>query len=80
MIIFPKEGLPYYLTDNLPPDMVAALAKGEAATPADAVRIVDEQIAQGADIIKLYTVSWLRRGGKPVPYAMPLPVVKAATD
>ena len=80
MIIFPKDGLPYYLTENLPPDMVAALAKGEAATPADAVRIVDEQIAQGADIVKLYAVSWLRRDGKPVPYAMPLPVAKAATD
>jgi imidazolonepropionase-like amidohydrolase len=80
MIIFPKDGLPYYLTETLPPDMVAALAKGEAATPADAVRIVDEQVAQGADIVKLYAVSWLRRDGKPVPYAMPLPVVNAATD
>jgi imidazolonepropionase-like amidohydrolase len=80
MIIFPKDGLPYYLTETLPPDVVAALAKGEAATPADAIRIVDEQLAQGADIVKLYVVSWLRRDGKPVPYAMPLPVVKAATD
>jgi imidazolonepropionase-like amidohydrolase len=80
MIIFPKDGLPYYLTESLPPDMVAALAKGEAATPADAVRIVDEQLAQGADIVKLYAVTWLRRDGKIVPHAMPLPVVKAATD
>jgi imidazolonepropionase-like amidohydrolase len=80
MIIFPKDGLPYYLTENLPPEMLAALAKAEAATPADAVRIVDEQIAQGADIVKLYAVSWIRRDGKPVPYAMPLLVVKAAAD
>lgn len=80
MIIFPKDGLPYYLTESLPPEMVAALAKGEAGTPADAVRIVDEQLAQGADIVKLYAVTWLRRDGKIVPYAMPLPVVKAATD
>jgi imidazolonepropionase-like amidohydrolase len=80
MIIFPKDGLPYYLTEALPPDMLATLAKGEAATPADAVRIVDEQIAEGADIVKLYAVSWLRRDGKPVPYPMPLPVVQAATE
>jgi imidazolonepropionase-like amidohydrolase len=80
MIIFPKDGLPYYLTESLPPDMLALLAKGEAATPADAVRIVDEQIAQGADIVKLYAVSWLRRDGKNVRYPMPLAVVKAATE
>jgi len=80
MIIFPRDGLPYYLTESLPPDMIARLEKGEAATPADAVRIVDEQIAHGADIVKLYVVSWLRRDGKIVPYPMPLPVVQAATD
>jgi imidazolonepropionase-like amidohydrolase len=80
LIIFPKDGLPYYLTESLPPDVVAILAKGEAATPADAVRIVDEQIAHGADIVKLYAVSWLRRDGKIVPYPMPLAVVKAATE
>ena len=80
MIIFTKDGLPYYLTESLLPDMIAAWAKGEAATPADAVRIVDEQLAQGADIVKLYAVTWLRRDGKIVSYAMPLPVVKAATD
>jgi imidazolonepropionase-like amidohydrolase len=80
MIIFPENGLPYYLTESLPPDMVAIIAKNEAATPADAVRIVDAQLAQGADIVKLYAVTWLRRDGKIEPYAMPLPVVKAATQ
>ena len=80
MIIFPQNGLPYYLTESLPPDMVTIIAKNEAATPADAVRIVDEQLAEGADIVKLYAVTWLRRDGKIEPYAMPLPVVKAATQ
>jgi imidazolonepropionase-like amidohydrolase len=42
--------------------------------------MVDEQIAQGADIVKLYVVTWLRRNGRIEPYAMPLPIVKAATD
>jgi imidazolonepropionase-like amidohydrolase len=80
LIIFPKDGLPYYLTESLPPDLLAILARGEAATPADAVRIVDEQIAHGADIVKLYAVSWLHRDGKVVTYPMPLAVVKAATE
>jgi imidazolonepropionase-like amidohydrolase len=80
MIIFPKNGLPYYVTESLPPDMVAIFAKGEAATPADAIRIVDDQLAQGADIVKLYAVTWLRRGGRIEPYAMPLATIEAATD
>jgi imidazolonepropionase-like amidohydrolase len=80
MILFPANGLPFYITESLPPDQVKAFAKGEAPTPADAVRIVDEQLAQGADIVKLYVVTWLRPNGKIEPYAMSLPVVKAATE
>jgi imidazolonepropionase-like amidohydrolase len=80
MIIFPLNGLPYYVTELLPPDMVKSFAEGEAATPADAVRIVDMQIAAGADIVKLYVVTWLRQDGKIQPSAMPLSVIKAATD
>ena len=80
MIIFPQNGLPYYITEFMPPDVVKKFAEGEAATPEDAVRIVDQQIADGADFVKLYVVTWLRRGGKIVPSAMPLPVVKAAVQ
>jgi imidazolonepropionase-like amidohydrolase len=80
LIIFPENGLPYYVTKSMSPDQIKSFAKGEAPTPADAVRIVDEQLAQGTDIVKLYVVTWLRRSGKIEPYAMPLPVVKAATD
>ena len=78
MIIFAEDGLPYYLTENLPPPTREIWAKGEAATPAEAVRIVDEQLAGGADIVKLYVVTWLRRDDKIVPYAMPLLIIKAA--
>jgi len=80
MIIFPAHGLPYYITDQMPRDKVKEFAEGEAATPADAVRIVDDQIAQGADIVKLYVVTWLKQKGKIVPYAMDLATVKAATQ
>jgi imidazolonepropionase-like amidohydrolase len=80
MIIFPLNGLPYYVTESLPPDLIKSFVEGEAATPEDAVRIVDKQIAAGADIVKLYVVTWLRRDGKIQPSAMPLSVIKAATD
>jgi imidazolonepropionase-like amidohydrolase len=80
MILFPRNGLPYYVTESLAPEVVKQFAEGEAATPEDAVRIVDKQIADGADIVKLYLVSWLRRANKIAPLAMPLSVVKAAVQ
>jgi imidazolonepropionase-like amidohydrolase len=74
--IYPKDGIPYYVLENIPPEVVKLLQ--QAATPEDAVRIVDEQVAQGADIIKLFVVSWVSRNGKHVPLPMPLPIVQAA--
>ncbi|HEX7289448.1 MAG TPA: amidohydrolase family protein [Candidatus Angelobacter sp.] len=74
--IYPKDGIPYYVLENIPPEVVKLLK--QAATPEDAVRIVDEQVAQGADIIKLFVVSWVNRNGKHVPLPMPLPIVQAA--
>lgn len=79
MIIYPKDGLPYYITDYLPPALVAQVAKSEAATPADAVRLIDEQLAQGSDVVKLMAVSIMRPNGHLQFKAMPLDVVQAAT-
>ena len=79
MVIFPKDGVPYYITEYAGPDLVAAARKGEAATPADAVRIVDEQLAQGADVVKLMAVSIMRPNGQIQFNPMPLPIVQAAT-
>jgi len=79
MIIFPKDGVPYYVTDYLPPELVAKVKKGEAATPADAVRFVDEQLAQGADVVKLMAVSIMRPNGQLQFKPMPLSIVQAAT-
>jgi len=79
MIIYPKDGIPYYITENLPADLVAVVRKlGEAATPADAVRIVDEQLEQGSDVVKLMAVSIMRPNGHIQFNPMPLPVVQAA--
>jgi len=79
-IIFPENGLPFYLTENLPPDALKIIAEGEAATPEDAVRFVDKQIGEGADIVKLYAVTWLKRDGKIVTLPMKLSIIKAATE
>jgi hypothetical protein len=52
----------------------------QPATPAEAVPAVDEDIAHGADMIKLFMVSWVGRGGKHVPVPMSLAIVEAATS
>jgi imidazolonepropionase-like amidohydrolase len=78
--IFPKDGIPYYVTDYSPPALVAAMKNFEAATAADATRIVDEQLGQGADVVKLMAVSIMRPNGHIEFNPMSLPVVLAATD
>jgi imidazolonepropionase-like amidohydrolase len=77
--IFPKDGIPYYVTDYSPPALVAIMRKYEAATAADATRIVDEQLEQGADVVKLMAVSIMRPNGHIEFNPMALPVVQAAT-
>src|SRR5258708_18644193 len=75
--VFPKDGIPYYLVDTLPPDILKLL--DQPATPEEAVRAVGELVAQGADIIKLFAVSPDHREGKLVWQPMPLAIVQAAT-
>jgi imidazolonepropionase-like amidohydrolase len=75
--LFPKDGIPYYLVDTLPPDILKLL--DQPATPEEAVRAVDEHVAQGADIIKLFAVSPVHREGKFLWRPMPPAIVQAAT-
>src|ERR1700739_2175487 len=75
--LFPKDGIPYYVLDNLPPELVKML--DQPATPEEAVRVVDEHVANGADIIKLFTVSPIRREGKVIFLPMSPDIVQAAT-
>jgi imidazolonepropionase-like amidohydrolase len=74
--LYPRDGVPYYVVDSIPPEVVKLLP--QPATPEEAVRAVDEDVAQGADIIKVFVVSWVRRDGKTMPMAMPLAIVQAA--
>jgi imidazolonepropionase-like amidohydrolase len=72
--LYPPDGVPYYL-HNLPPEILKLLA--QPSTPAAAVAVVDDDVAGGADIIKLFTGSWIARGKvKP----MPVDVATAAVE
>lgn len=73
--LYPPDGVPYYVKSTLPPEIVKQLP--QPATPAEAVRQVDEHVAQGADVIKLFTGSWVAKGQV---VTMPLDVAKAAVD
>ncbi len=70
--LYPPNGVPYYLND-LPPEARASLP--QPATPAEATAIVERNIAAGADVLKLFTGSYLTPTKiKP----MPLDVARAA--
>ena len=76
--LYPQNGIPYYVLEQEPAELVKLLP--QPSTPEEAVRVVDQDIAQGADIIKLFVVSWVTRNGKHVPLPMRLDIVKAAVD
>jgi imidazolonepropionase-like amidohydrolase len=72
--LYPPDGVPYYLHD-LPPEILKLLAQPSA--PEAAVNVVDADLAGGADIIKLFTGSWIARGTvKP----MPVDIASAAVE
>jgi imidazolonepropionase-like amidohydrolase len=72
--LYPPDGIPYYLSD-LPPEIRKIIP--QPTTPAAAVGFVDDDLAGGADIIKLFTGSWIARGKvKP----MPVDVATAAVE
>jgi imidazolonepropionase-like amidohydrolase len=75
--IYPHNGVPYYVIDTVPADLVKKLPA--PANPAEAVRAVDEDIAGGADIIKLFVVSIVSQDGRHTALPMSLQVVQAAT-
>jgi imidazolonepropionase-like amidohydrolase len=72
--LYPPDGIPYYLGD-IPPEIRKMMA--QPASPAAAVAAVDDNLAGGADITKLFTGSWIARGKvKP----MPVDVATAAVN
>ena len=53
--LYPVDGIPFYLKNSLPPEVLASL--NTPATPEEAAAVVARQIAAGADIVKLFTGS-----------------------
>lgn len=58
--IYPENGIPYYLKSDLPPNVLSSLPTPK--TPKDAAAVANEQLEKGADIVKLFTGSWVKRG------------------
>ncbi len=58
--IYPENGIPYYLKTDLPPNILASL--NTPKTPEEAAAIAKDQLGRGADIVKLFTGSWVKRG------------------
>jgi imidazolonepropionase-like amidohydrolase len=56
---YPPEGIPFYLRESLPRYMLHFMP--QPATPAAAARVAERNIAQGADILKLFTGSYVER-------------------
>jgi imidazolonepropionase-like amidohydrolase len=54
--LYPKNGIPYYLSD-LPPETLKQLQ--QPATPKEAAADAGRMLDLGADIIKLFTGSWI---------------------
>lgn len=73
--LYPSGAIPYYLKNSLPPNELKLLY--QPATAAEAVADVDRNIAAGADIIKLFTGSWV---SKQQIVNMQLAIAQAAVD
>ena len=71
--IYPPDGIPYYVKENLPPAILKQLIPPR--NPKEAAAAAEAGIQGGADIVKLFTGSWIARG-KVLP--MPEPIAAAA--
>ena len=58
--LYPPRGVPYYLKNTLPFYMIWFMP--QPATAAEAARIEERNIARGADLLKLFTGSYVERG------------------
>ena len=67
---YPPNGIPYYLRDSLPAWLLWFLP--QPATPAAAAKDEERNIAAGADILKLFTGSYVARG-----HVLPMPLANA---
>src|SRR5918996_277442 len=71
--LYPPNGIPYYVRDGLPPDLLKLLH--QPATDTQAVSAVRQNIDGGADVVKLFTGSWVTNQRV---FPMPADVARAA--
>ncbi len=57
---YPPHGIPFYLKDTLPWFILKLMP--QPASPAEAARDEERNIADGADVLKLFTGSWVAHG------------------
>jgi imidazolonepropionase-like amidohydrolase len=72
--LFPKNGVPFYLRDALP---VMVRMAPQPKTAQEAANVVARSLDAGADIVKLFTGSWVKPN-QVMP--MPIPVASGAVD
>ena len=76
--IYPPNGIPFYLKEGpgkLPDEVLGRLS--QPASPEEATEVARQRIGGGADLIKLFTGSWVARG-KVLP--MPEEIASAAAE
>jgi imidazolonepropionase-like amidohydrolase len=71
--LYPPHGVPFYIRETAPAWLVSMLP--QPSTPAEAQRIVRNNLNSGADVTKLFTGSWVARGHV---LPMPLNIARAA--
>lgn len=75
--IYPPKGIPYYLKNDVPFYILWMMPQPE--TPLEAVRSMERNRSRGADIVKLFTGSYIARGNVlPMPVDIAKAVVTAA--
>ena len=71
--LYPPHGLPFYLKETLPRWIQMLMPQPE--TPDEATSVVRRNLASGADVTKLFTGSWIKRG---TVLPMPVNIARAA--
>lgn len=73
--LYPENGIPFYIRENTPNYLLKLMP--QPATPAEAKGVVQRNISLGADVLKLFTGSYVERGHiKP----MRTEIVRAAVE
>jgi imidazolonepropionase-like amidohydrolase len=77
--VYPPDGIPYYVKESSPPGILKQLVPPR--NPGEAQEAAALNIQNGADIVKVFTGSWIARGTVlPMPEPIAAAVVKVAHE